>query len=64
MATFSNKAWFILAVLVFLFGIIVGYSFGKTIGFQAGQEALKNEVNQAKTEILNLQKQLEELRTR
>lgn len=51
-------------IVLFFAGAIVGYSFGKSIGFQAGQEMLKSEVNKAKQDILNLQKELENLKIR
>lgn len=61
MPTLSNKAWIVLLIFVLIFGVVVGYSFGKSIGFQAGQEMLKSEVNKAKEDVLNLQKELENI---
>lgn len=49
-------------IFILIFGIVIGYSFGKSVGFQAGQETLKSEVNKAKEDVLNLQKELESLK--
>lgn len=51
-------------IILFFAGAIVGYSFGKSIGFQTGQETLKSEVNKAKQDVLNLQKELENFKAR
>ncbi|OGZ31702.1 MAG: hypothetical protein A3H02_01400 [Candidatus Niyogibacteria bacterium RIFCSPLOWO2_12_FULL_41_13] len=59
MATLSNKAWIFIIIFVLAFGFVIGYSFGKSVGFNANQELLKSEVNKAQQGILDLQKKLE-----